>query len=69
VLILGVVKVCTFLILISHFLSLIEQENMGLRFFTHSRQILQSSVSISGRGLQRKTPSEAGEHMNLNRLT
>jgi len=30
-------------------------------FFTHSRLILQSSVSISGRGLQSKTPSEEGK--------
>jgi len=29
-------------------------------FFTHSRPILKSSVSISGRGLQSKAPSEEG---------
>jgi len=38
-------------------------------FFTLSRPILLSSVSISGRGLQRKIPNEAGEHMSPNRLS
>jgi len=33
-----------------------------LYFFMHSIQILQSSVSISGRGLQSKSPREAGTH-------
>jgi len=34
-----------------------------LHLFTHSRPILQSSVSRSGRGFQSKTPSEAEEPM------
>jgi len=38
-------------------------------FFTRFRPILPSSVSISGRGLQSKPPSEAGEHVNPNRLS
>jgi len=32
-------------------------------FFTHFRPILQSCVSISGWGLQSKTPSEEGKYM------
>jgi len=44
--------------------------NDGRSFFLpHSRPKLQSSVSISGRGLQSKNPWQGGEHLNPNKLS
>jgi len=45
------------------------KNNAGQHFFTHSRPNLQNSVSIPGRALQNKIPSEAGKHMNPYRLS